>query len=387
MKIELPVREECVIIIGSYINACSLTERLYAIGYPHPVIVLHTSDTGTCLADIAAKNALVLKRIVQNAEELLSALDQIAAPACKKNIMFTSERYMNTVRDAVESGQLQNVRAFTGAGIGNEVILDRGRFYEFIEKLGCLPCPKMIDSGQDPFAVFGESFAVRPKESWNGRKIAQRVQIVSGQAEYEACLERFRAAGLTPEMWCYQELLSTKPEDNLSICGWHDPEYRQYAAHRKVLQHPPKTGTADVMEIVTDIPPQLLEGVEAVLTAMRYAGPFEFEFVFDQRTGVYKAIELNPRFWLEHTLINRLTGNSLVRRYLGENGLSPVSPQSLPHKYWVNGNRALYYMATGKFRIFCYLRNGFCYPTLWQSFRWGFHYFKFKRGLQKRESV
>lgn len=385
MEIQMPVQaEECVIIVGSYINACSLTERLYAMRYPFPVIILHTGGTGVCLADIAAKNALVLKRDIRKNEELLEAIDRAAAPSCRKIIMFTAEEFMNTVRSAIESGRLQNVRAFTGAGIGNAVVLDRCRFYEFIEGLGCLPCPKMIDSGQDPFAVFGDSFAVRPKESWNGVKISQRVQAVSGRAEFDACLERFRAAGLTPEMWCYQELLSTRPEDNLSVCGWHDPEYRQYAAHRKVMQHPPKTGTADVMEIVTDVPHELLEGVRAVLNAMEYSGPFEFEFVFDECAGVYKAIELNPRFWLEQTLINRLTNNSLIRRYLGEAGLASVPLQSLPHKYWVNGNRALYYMATGRFRIFRYLRNGFCYPTLWQSFRWGFHYFKFKRELRNR---
>lgn len=382
MKFQTPVQTgECVIIIGSYINACSLTERLAAMGYPHPVIILHTGGTGICLADIAAKNSLVMRRNIRGEEELLQAIDQAAAPECRKIIMFTAEEFMNAVRDAVTSGRLQNVRTFTGAGIGNDVVLDRSRFYEFIEKLGCLPCPKMIHSNQDPFPVFGDSFAVRPKESWNGKKIAQRVQVVSGRAEFDACLARFRAAGLTPEMWCYQELLSTRPEDNLSVCGWHDPEYRQYFAHRKNLRHPAETGTGDVVETVTDVPQELLDGVRAVLDAMEYRGPFEMEFLYDSRTDSYKVIELNPRFWLQHALMNRLADNFLIRRYLGED-LKPIPPQSLPHKYWINGNRALYYMLSGDFQIFRYLQNGFCYPALGQSVRWGFHYFKFKRDLK-----
>ena len=384
MKVELPIRDECVIIIGSYINACSLTERLYAVGYPHPVIVFHTEGTRICLADIAAKNALVVKRDVRDSKSLLDALDRIAVPSCKKIIMYTSEKFINTVRSAVESGRLQNVRTFTGAGIGNEVILDRSRFYEFIEKLGCLSCPKTIDSGQDPFAVFGESFIVRPKESFNGTAIHQRVRLVSGQVEFDACLRELRAAGLTPEMWSYQELLSTRPEDTYSVCGWHDVEYRQYFVHRKCMRHPEKTGSGDVVETVTDAPTALLEGVRTVLDAMEYSGPFEIEILYDAGTDSFKVIELNPRFWLQHALMNRLADNFIVRRYLDMPVPLPISPESLPQKYWVNGNRALYYMVTGKFRIFRYLRNGFCYPTLWQSFRWGFHYFKFKREMLKR---
>ena len=64
-------------------------------------------------------------------------------------------------------------------------------------------------------------------------------------------------------------------------------------------------------------PARLLETTARVLDAFEFEGPFELEFVRDPGDGVYRVIELNPRFWMQHRLAQILTDHALVRRALG----------------------------------------------------------------------
>ena len=51
-------------------------------------------------------------------------------------------------------------------------------------------------------------------------------------------------------------------------------------------------------------------------------------------TGGLKIIELNPRLWMQHALVGRVTGNALVRRYLGLEDEPDAADSSC--RYWLN---------------------------------------------------
>lgn len=379
-------QDEVVIILGSYINACSLATLLQEISYQNPIILLETATEKVCLADIIMKNVIVVKKVLDHPDEIISLINDVVASSSKKIIMFTDERYMEAVKRAIDAGTLENTRAFTGAGIGNDVLLDRTKFYSFVERLGGISCPKTISSDEDPFEAFGDSFIVRPKESWNETGVKRskhlRVTIVNGKQEFEDTIKFYRSYGLTQEMWCYQELLNVGAQQAFVVCGWYDRTFKQYAVSRRIMSHPPRTGTWDVSEIVTEYPSEIIQETDKLLSAMDYSGPFELEYDYDQKSGEYKVIELNPRFWLQHTLVNKLTNYSLIRRYLGEENLTSIPWNKLEHKYWISGTRALYYIASGKFGIFKYMKNGYICPSISQSVKWALHYRKYKKSLQ-----
>ena len=62
-----------------------------------------------------------------------------------------------------------------------------------------------------------------------GRK-TPRVVLVIDRSEFNACVESGLALGFGPDDWCYQEPLSLDPQDNVSVCGWHDSMDPRYVA-------------------------------------------------------------------------------------------------------------------------------------------------------------
>jgi hypothetical protein len=386
-KIKGTSRGKCAIIFGAYINACSIYQSLLSIGYDAPIYIIEDVLGTKCLAEIAAKKASVIKRGIKQPEEAVELINEIAPSDVTKHIFFTAEEYIDSVKLAVQKGILQNALAYTGAGISNDVIFDRYKFYEFINTLKCAVTPRTIPSSEDPFRAFGEQFIVRMKRSWQGAEKLPRLSIVRGKAEFRALEQVYSESGYTRDMWCYQELLSISDKHNVSVCGWYDNHYHQYAVTRKLVQHPPKTGNGDVIETITVFPQELVSAAGTILEALDYAGPFELEFVFDLNENVYKVIELNPRYWMQHGLVNSLTNHSLVRRNIGESDINIIPARELPHRYWINTNQALFRLLKGQLSLLGYFTNCVCFPGVMASIKWAMHYKKYKKFKALQESI
>ena len=143
--------------------------------------------------------------------------------------------------------------------------------------------------------------------------------------------------GFGHEEWGFQELLSTNPQHNVSVCGWHDADFTCDVVTRKIRT----AGQIGWLVERVDGFPELKEQTHAILTSLDFAGPFEMEFLLDPRTGEYKVIELNPRFWMQHRLTASVSQNCLVRRYLR---LATESQADMPtprKRYWLDTDEAL----------------------------------------------
>lgn len=375
-----------IYIIGSYINACSIYRSIKSAGYTYPIMMLETAiSQGKCLADIACRDAIVKKRTMKSKADILTAIGNGLGEQTEKYVLFTDETYMDTIANAIKSGELKNTIAYTGSKTGNEKIFDRLLFYQFINKLGvrAAKTPLTISGESDPFSFFGSIFIIRLRCSWHAGIVLPSITIVHNKREYEDTIIRFCEVGLTPCDWCFQELLSISDQHNISVCGWHDEEFHQYIVTRKVLQHPPRTGNGDVVENMLDYPRELTQATLEILSAMHYRGPFELEFVLDKRSNEYKIIELNPRFWMQHGLFEELTNHLLIKRSLQEDvEFKMIPPESFEHRYWINANRFWYRLCKGQLSILGYLRKGSCYPSLTESLRWMPYYRQYSRKLR-----
>ena len=371
-------KKEYAVIIGSYTNACSIIGGLKEIQYPNGILVIDpTVSKAKCMAEVIYPDVPVIKKKVVDLNEIAELINSSVDPSVRKIIFMTSEEFIEPIRKAIAFGKLQNTIAHTGSGKDNDLIFDRLKFYRFAESLGIMNVPRTVSCDQDPYELFGNDFIVRVNKSWEGNRKLPRLQIVHSQEEKEACEKKFKEDGLTPDMWSYQELLSTVDSHNVSVCGWFDPEFRQYAVTRKILQHPPKVGNGDVVEIYHEGPDSLVSQTETILEALKYEGAFEMEFVLDSKSGEYKLIELNPRFWMQHGLIEKVTECSLIRRAIGQKDLQPIQVKQLKHMYWINGTQAIYRLAKGQFKLLKYLKNGVCIPSIGQAIKWSFHYRKY----------
>jgi predicted ATP-grasp superfamily ATP-dependent carboligase len=75
---------------------------------------------------------------------------------------------------------------------------------------------------------------------------------------------------------------------------------RAYYTARKLLQLPPLAGTG--IAVRCEAVPQIVAPSIALLDHLGYLGPAEIEYKLDRRSGQYKLIEINTRFWDQHAL-------------------------------------------------------------------------------------
>ena len=376
--------DECIVIIGSYINACSIVWALQKINYTNEIYIVEPHEAKTpCMADVLLHNAHVIKTEVSDDRQIVEVINNnIPAEICKR-VFFTSEEFIEPIRLAIQSNELINATACTGSRIDNDLIFDRFKFYRFIENLGHNCIPKTISSNEDPNSVLGESYIVRVNKTWDGIAKLPRLQIVNSVAEKEAFEKRLLSQGLTREMWSYQELLSVSDEHNVSVCGWFDSNYNQFIVTRKVLQHPPKTGNGDVVEVFLEAPQFVVDVTKDILSALKYSGPFEMEFVYDNNSQEYKVIELNPRFWMQHGLVDEVTDYAMIKKAVGYDKIVPIDYKDVKHGVWVNGNRVVYHLLKGNFKVLNYIFTGTMYPSFWGVFKWMFYYSKYKKALNR----
>lgn len=346
--------ETWALICGSHINAYSIVASLAAIGWGGRVVCVRTPFQSRALMDLAGRYAEVWQLVLHTSAELLPALNDRIPQSDKKVIFFTSECFLEAFRDH-DHKALPNSRYFIGSSTHLDTILDRHLFYRYVKKNGLAPVPRTIPGDEDPSSAFGDRFCIRMKRSWKGlRKLAGRVKLVTSREQRRRVESTYRASGLSAEDWCYQEALSTSVRHNVSICGWHDEKHRSYFATRHALKYPDAFGNGDVTKRIKP-PNGLFVSTRAVLEALDYQGPFELEFILDREQGVYRAIELNPRFWMQHGLIEAITDHELVRRYVGQD--VKKASISTDKRYWVYTLKALHRLVRLDRRILRYLTD------------------------------
>jgi hypothetical protein len=247
----------------------------------------------------------------------------------KVAVLFTDERYIQAFQGD------QRFRINRGPGPLLDTVVHKRRFYEFLQAGDLGPIPHTVDSSVDPFDIFPGVFRTRVWRSWQGTRKHPRGRIIAGKADLAKWREFASSHGLTEEDWGYQAHLSAEPEHNVSVCGWHEAGIQQYIITRRLHV---ASGLGWVVERISD-PDGLTPITRRILDALQYVGPFELEFVFDPASEIYRAIELNPRFWMQHRLAQVLTDHALVRRSLGRRGSADVEKAGPRH--WIQTDVAL----------------------------------------------
>jgi hypothetical protein len=307
---------------------------------------------------------------VPKSADLVRFLAQRIPNDAPKWLFFTEERSLEEILAAKADPWLANATWYPGEQVRLSEILDRVLFYELISSKNIADVPRTVSGECDPLSLLGQEFFFRYRRTWvRGRK-TPRIRLIKNRTQLEMAISSGRAAGYEPADWCYQEVLSLAPHHNVSVCGWHGPKTKRYAATRKLLQFPERQGNGDVCELI-ELSPALSEITQNLLNELGYTGPFELEFVRDPRTGRDMVIELNPRFWMQHPLAGANLDQALVRSYLGlENAKATGS--SLQPRYWVNTIVTLNRLLRADLRSWRYLRSqqAILMPPLAVTLRW-----------------
>jgi predicted ATP-grasp superfamily ATP-dependent carboligase len=189
-------------------------------------------------------------------------------------------------------------------------ILDKEKLFALARSLN-VPCPQSFwIHAPHEFRAVPASVAfpcvIKPVSASQWRKpgiweaVGMRKAVI---AETAAELERFYDA-IAPldSLMCVQEFI---PGDDteLAILGAYvnaRSGAQVWYTARKLLQYPAFAGTG--IAVRSAAVPQIVEPSLKLLAAVGYSGPAEVEFKYDRRTGDFKLIEINTRFWDQHAL-------------------------------------------------------------------------------------
>ena len=346
-------KDSISLIFGAHFNALSIIQSLKALGVSSKTIYLVRLKGQPKLSAAFFNpdvNSLVLD--INCADDLPLVLHNKLGKTKRKVLFFTDEQYLDALNRARENGSIPDFHFFVGSEKYLNICLDRFEFYEFIKKNDIAHVPRTINGDENPFKQFDSAVVLRPKRSWPSFGNQQRVRFVSSVADLHKFTTCYLNAGLSPNDWCFQELLSTESGHVLSVCGWYDESEKFIFCTRKILLHPEPFGVGDVVEILPEVPGNIIEKTETLLKAIEYEGPFELEWVLDRKTGTYKILEINPRYWMQHGLINSLTGHKIIGLYFGLDSSRLCSIPKMTNNiiYWVNPLSTLFRTLKGDLR-------------------------------------
>jgi D-aspartate ligase len=182
--------------------------------------------------------------------------------------------------------------------------VDKDRFRALVDQLD-LPRPRtlLIREPADLDLASDEDFArgfLKPTESHrHNKRFRTKGFFVESRADARRLVEQASATGIT---FMLQEWIPGDMSKTFLIDGFVDRTgtIRAMVARRRVRMDPPRLANtcSDVTIPLADLE-DCLPPLRALLEAVDYRGIFNVEFKHDERDGLFKIIELNPRpFWL-----------------------------------------------------------------------------------------
>jgi predicted ATP-grasp superfamily ATP-dependent carboligase len=185
-----------------------------------------------------------------------------------------------------------------------EQFVDKDRFRALVDRLD-LPRPRtlLVREPADLDRATDEDLAngfLKPTESHrHNRRFGTKGFFVESRDAATRLVEQASAAGIT---FMLQEWIPGKPEKTFLIDGFVDRsgEIRAMVARRRLRMDPPRLANtcSDVTIPIADVA-DCLPALRTILAATDFRGIFNIEFKLDDRDGLFKVIEVNPRpFWL-----------------------------------------------------------------------------------------
>lgn len=216
-----------------------------------------------------------------------------------------------------------------------EAILDKSQLYKRAAELG-VPVPRVYDlrevSPEEAVERLGTPCILKPVQK---RAFYDEYKMNLFLAEDREQFFHFVKEAGRFDLLAQELLPTTKGCHHTAVC-YMSAEGRVPGAlvGRRLELYPPDFGTTALVEIV-DLP-ELIEQSAALLRAFHYQGIAECEFMYDERDGKYKLLDLNTRPWKWIGLPIHAGVDLPYLAYTDALGCSEVSPVPQAGLRWVS---------------------------------------------------
>lgn len=102
----------------------------------------------------------------------------------------------------------------------------------------------------------------------------------------------------------------------------------------RIRQNPMDFGNSTTFAITCKIP-EIEDAARKILSATKYTGLAEIEFMYDEKNGVYKFLEINTRAWKWHSISKAFGWGFMSELIFNNNGANSEFVDSDSRKAWV----------------------------------------------------
>jgi hypothetical protein len=229
-------------------------------------------------------------------------------------------------------GEIQG--RFLPARFPLDLLDDKSAFAAWLAEQVGLPSPLRQWRIDDVGAAF--PCVLKAKHSWRDSRKLPRGWVCRSQQELDHALGDVAREGLERDWFFLQEWLGDEDCRNLAVCGFHD--HANPARNLSAVLERLRGGAGELPNSTLAVTAADAEGLRTaagrVLDTLEFTGPFEIEFLVAE--GRVFLLELNPRFWLQHSIFMPF-GNGLMKRYLGQDTAADHAAPPLPAIVWADG--------------------------------------------------
>ena len=178
---------------------------------------------------------------------------------------------------------------------------------------------------------------------------------------FQHLLQILKELELEQNFFIQEEIKNTQNRVVSCTCFAENGIVKAYWMGVKLREHPIQYGTATLAQSV--FYDGILEEAIPLVKALGYTGVCEIEFMLDERDGLYKLIEINPRTWLWVGLAKACGVDYAKMLYHYAN----QQPQQYPRNYTV-GLKWINCMTDFPYSLVALLKRKLSLKSYWKSF-------------------
>ena len=244
-------------------------------------------------------------------------------------LFFTEEDSLKRALKGIEKGK------FFPSNFPLELLDNKWTFGEWLKKNNCLT-PGLLQWSIFKREDINYPCVCKAKHSWNESVKLPRGWICRSEQELNICTENLIKKGFNLKHFFLQEWLGDSHCRLISVCGFHDSEddsRNLTAVVERIASYSDGLSCSSALETIED-EWNLINKTASILDRLKFTGPFEMEFIINN-SHIF-VLELNPRFWMQHSIF--LTkGNGVIKRYLKMDENLDREQKSINRIIWIDG--------------------------------------------------
>lgn len=320
-----------LILLGGHIQALGLARQ--ACKCDVPVYVCLKDAYSVARYSNSVKEFFIIDNDDKLEEKILSLTDEntLLFPTSDDYIDFIVERYDNlSTKMQIGLPSLDIINTFN----------NKRNAYEYIQSLGIHQpisyCPNSIEDVLKLADTIEYPIVVKPAIMHSFHKqFGKKAYLCLDKDSLIEKVKYIYENNYPINQLVLQEYLSGGAKTLYSYGVYSENgEPQAWIMANRIRQNPMDFGNSTTFAITCKIP-EIEDAARKILSATKYTGLAEIEFMYDEKNGVYKFLEINTRAWKWHSISEAFGWGFMSELILNRNDLKREFVDSNINRAWV----------------------------------------------------